>query len=140
MSKVLLRTLLVLLAAGLLFAAGCKKAQEEPGTSGGPEPAAAGEPQAVEEPGPDQAGPETVQLPGEALFVRHCAVCHPNGGNIINPEKPLDRASLERNGITDPADIVAIMRKPGPGMMIFDQNVISDQDAEKIAEYILKTF
>lgn len=141
MSKVLLRTVLVLLALGLLFAAGCKKKQDEPGTSEGPEQAAAaGEQQAVEEPRTDLAGQEPVQGPGEALFVRHCAVCHPNGGNIINPEKPLDRAALNRNGITSPADIVAIMRQPGPGMMIFDQNVVSDPDAEMIAEYILKTF
>jgi cytochrome c6 len=140
MSKVLLRTVLVLLAVGLLFATGCKKAQEEPANSPGPEQTAAEEPQVVEEPDPNQAGQETVQSPGEALFVRHCAVCHPNGGNIINSEKPLDRAALERNGITSSADIVAIMRQPGPGMMIFDPNVISDQDAEKIADYILKTF
>jgi cytochrome c6 len=141
MSKVLLRTVLVLLAVGLLFAAGCKKAQDEPGSSGGTEQAAAaGESQAVEEPRADLAGQEPVQSPGEALFMRHCAACHPNGGNIINPDKPLDRASLNRNGITGPADIVAIMRQPGPGMMIFDPNVVSDADAEKIAEYILETF
>jgi cytochrome c6 len=141
MSNVLLRAALMLVAVGLLFAAGCKKAQEEPGSSQGPgQTAAAGEMLAVEVPGPDQAATETVQSPGEALFMQHCAVCHPNGGNIINPEKPLGRSSLERNGITSPADIVAIMRHPGPGMMIFDQNVISDQDAEKIAEYILRTF
>ncbi len=141
MSKVFLRAVLMLLAVGLLFVAGCKKAQEEPGSSQGPEQASAsGEPQAVEVSDTVQTGTEAVPSPGEALFTQHCAVCHPNGGNIINPDKPLDRASLERNGITGPADIVAIMRKPGPGMMIFDQNVISDQDAEKIAEYILKTF
>lgn len=140
MSKVLSRAVLMLLAVGLLFAAGCKRAQEEPGDSRGSEQAAAGEPRAVEVPDADQAGTEAVQSPGEALFMQHCAVCHPNGGNIINSEKPLDRASLDRNGITSPADIVAIMRQPGPGMMIFDQNVVSDADAKKIAEYILETF
>jgi cytochrome c6 len=141
MSKVLLRAALMLVAVGLLFAPGCKKAQEEQVGSRWPgQTAAAGEMPAVEAPGPDQAATEAVQAPGEALFMQHCAVCHPNGDNIINPEKPLGRASLERNGITSPADIVAIMRHPGPGMMIFDRNVISDQDAEKIAEYILGTF
>jgi cytochrome c6 len=140
MSKMLLRALLILLAVGLLLTAGCRKAQEEPGNSGTSEQAAASELQVVEASGYDQSGTETVQSRGEALFVQHCAVCHPNGGNIITPEKPLDRASLERSGITGPAGIVAAMRHPGPGMMTFDQNVISDQDAEKIAEYILETF
>ena len=63
-----------------------------------------------------------------------------NGGNIINPDKPLDRAALTRNGITDAAAIVAIMRKPAPGMLTFGPDILSEAEAEKIADYILDTF
>ncbi len=77
---------------------------------------------------------------GEALFKDNCAVCHPNGGNIINPLKPLHKKEREANGVKTAADIVGKMRNPGPGMTKFDEKTISDADAKKIAEYILKTF
>jgi len=77
---------------------------------------------------------------GKALFEQHCAVCHPNGGNIINPAKPLDKESLAANGIKSPADIVAIMRNPGPGMTPFGTGIIPDKAAMQLAEYILKTY
>lgn len=77
---------------------------------------------------------------GEELFVQHCTVCHPAGGNIINPEKPLHRKNREANGIKTAADIIATMRNPGPGMNKFDEKTVSAQDAQAIAEYVLKTF
>lgn len=77
---------------------------------------------------------------GAALFQQHCAVCHPDGGNIINPEKPLHRDALKENGVTSTADIVAIMRNPGPGMTTFGPDTVSDAQAEKIAEHILATY
>jgi cytochrome c6 len=77
---------------------------------------------------------------GEALFKANCAVCHPDGGNIINPQKPLHQKQREANGVKTAADIVQKMRNPGPGMTKFDEKTIPDADAKKIAEYILKTF
>jgi cytochrome c6 len=77
---------------------------------------------------------------GEAVFKDHCAVCHPNGGNIINPKKTLHKSDLEANNVKKPADIINKMRNPGPGMTKFDTKTISDSEAKKIAEYILKTF
>lgn len=77
---------------------------------------------------------------GEALFKKHCALCHPNGGNIIRPEKTLLKQNLHKKGITAPEDIVKIMRNPGPGMKTFGEDKIPDEEAKKIAEYILKTF
>ena len=47
--------------------------------------------------------------PGEQGFMKNCAVCHPNGGNIIKPEDTLDRKALEREGIRTPADVVRTM-------------------------------
>ena len=77
---------------------------------------------------------------GEALFKEHCAVCHPDGSNIVNPKKTLHKKDREANNIRTVSDIVSVMRKPGPGMSAFDPRTIPDHEAGEIAEYILKTF
>jgi cytochrome c6 len=77
---------------------------------------------------------------GEDLFKQHCAVCHPNGGNIVNPKKTLKKSDREANNVKTVDDIIRIMRNPGPGMTKFDGTTISDAEARKIAQYILKTF
>jgi len=77
---------------------------------------------------------------GEALFKQNCAICHVNGGNIVNAQKPLHKKEREANGIKTGAYIIKTMRNPGPGMTKFDEKTISNKDAHKIAEYILKTF
>lgn len=88
------------------------------------------------------AGTSTAQKvsPGEKAFVEHCAVCHKDGGNIVNPVKTLQKKSLAANGIGTPNDIVKNMRNPGPAMTRFDKEAIDDKTAQSIAEYILKTF
>lgn len=77
---------------------------------------------------------------GAAEFKEHCAICHPEGGNIINPKKTLHKGDREVNNVRNEADIVKIMRKPGPGMTTFDEKTISNDEAKAIAKYILKTF
>jgi cytochrome c6 len=77
---------------------------------------------------------------GEALFKEHCEICHPDGGNIINPSFTLHRKELAAHGITKPEGIIDKMRNPGPGMTKFNEKTIPDADAKKIAEYILETF
>ena len=77
---------------------------------------------------------------GEELFKQYCAVCHPDGGNIINPEHTLHKKHIQAHKITKPGDIIKKMRNPDPGMTKFDTKTIPDKDAQKIAEYILKTF
>ncbi|MFO0753865.1 MAG: c-type cytochrome [Thermodesulfovibrionales bacterium] len=77
---------------------------------------------------------------GKELFEKHCAVCHPNGGNTIRPEKTLHRKDLAENNAATVKDIVKRMRNPGPGMTRFDKAAIPDTEAKKIAEYVLKTF
>jgi len=86
---------------------------------------------------------------GESLFNKHCASCHPNGGNILNPKKTLYKKDLEANNIFTAEDIVKKIRNPGPvpthpqewaGMTMFDEKKISNDDAFKIADYILKKF
>ncbi len=77
---------------------------------------------------------------GEALFKKHCAVCHPDGGNVINPNKTLKGKSLEANNVKTEKDIIAKMRNPGPGMARFDEKTVPEAEARQIAEYVLKTF
>ncbi len=77
---------------------------------------------------------------GEALFKQNCAVCHVDGGNIVNPQKALHKKDREAHNIKKAEDIVKIMRNPGPGMTKFDEKTVSDKQAHEIAEYILKTF
>jgi cytochrome c6 len=77
---------------------------------------------------------------GKPLFKEHCSLCHPDGGNIVNPKKTLHKKDLEANNIKSKKDIVNIMRKPGPGMTAFDAKTISEKDADEIAEYIMGTF
>jgi cytochrome c6 len=77
---------------------------------------------------------------GATLFSMYCATCHPNGANVINPPKSLQRLTLAANGITTPEGIVAKIRNPGPRMKRFDPMELSDERARKIADYILETF
>ncbi len=86
---------------------------------------------------------------GKDLFEKNCSACHSGGGNILNPQKTLHKRDLERNNIRTAQDIVKKMRNPGPfpdhpqdwaGMRMFDERAISDDDALKIAAYILETF
>lgn len=77
---------------------------------------------------------------GESMFKQNCAVCHPDGGNIVNPKKTLHKQDREANNVKTEADIVKIMRNPGPGMIKFDEKTIPDKQAKEIAGYILQSF
>jgi cytochrome c6 len=79
-------------------------------------------------------------VPGEAQFKQHCMMCHPAGGNIVNPQKTLLKKDRDVNNIKTESDIVRTMRKPGPGMTAFDAKTLPDKDAHAIAAYILQTF
>ncbi len=80
------------------------------------------------------------KIDGKKEFEEHCAVCHKDGGNTINPTKTLNKKDREANGVKNAKDIIAKMRNPGPGMTAFDKKTISDKEAKAIADYILKTF
>ncbi|WP_236019042.1 c-type cytochrome [Geomonas propionica] len=115
---------------------GCKKKSEEQA-----QPPQSAVTTAKSAPATAQPAPSATGLTGEQLFKQHCAVCHPNGGNTITPAKTLSaKAMADRSKITKPEDIVKIMRNPGPGMNKFDEGMISNDDAQKIGQYILATF
>jgi cytochrome c6 len=77
---------------------------------------------------------------GEAKFKALCSMCHPDGGNVMNPKKTLHKQDREANNIKTVDDIVGRMRNPGPGMTKFDEKTVPNKEAHAIAEYILKTF
>ena len=94
-------------------------------------------------------GASAAEETGEALFKANCSACHPDGDNILNRKKTLRKADREANNIFTADDIILKMRNPGPapthpqewaGMKMFDKDKISDEDALKIANYILETF
>ncbi len=70
---------------------------------------------------------------GEALFKEKCAVCHPDGGNIMNPKETL-------KGLKDVKFITGKIRSGGNGMTKFDAKTVSDADSKLLADYIIKTF
>jgi cytochrome c6 len=77
---------------------------------------------------------------GEEKFKVLCAMCHPDGGNVVNPKKTLHKADRESNNVRTADDIVKIMRNPGPGMTKFPEKYFPDDEVRKIADYVLKTF
>lgn len=87
-----------------------------------------------------EPSPRAQAQTGEELFKQYCAPCHPDGGNVSDPERNLRGYALKSNHITKPEDIVRIMRHPISRMIRFDESTISDRDAAVLADYILKTF
>jgi cytochrome c6 len=76
------------------------------------------------------AGPTS----GEQLFKENCAACHAGGGNIVNPKMPLKGAPLLKTFAT----FLSQIRKPQPPMTAFPPTKISEKQARKLYDYILK--
>jgi len=79
-------------------------------------------------------------IKGEAEFKKHCAACHADGGNIMNPTKTLSKSDREKSGIKTVKDLIKVMRKPTGQMIAFDKKTLPDKEAKLIAEYIIKKF
>jgi len=77
---------------------------------------------------------------GEQLFKKFCFNCHPDGNNVSDPKRTLHSAVLKKNHINTTEDIIRIMRNPGPRMLRFDADTLSDSDAQKIAAYVMAAF
>ncbi len=75
--------------------------------------------------------------PGRAvLFEQHCAGCHWGGGNIIRRGKTLRLAALQRNGITEPAAVAAIIRAACVGQMGSYPKPSARRSVEPVAAYV----
>lgn len=77
---------------------------------------------------------------GAETFKAKCAMCHPDGGNIMKKDKGLLKKDREANKLINVKDLVKYFRAPGPGMRKFDEKALPDKDAREVAEYIIKTF
>jgi cytochrome c6 len=124
-----LSTTWVIVAGAAMILAGCSNELPQKSETGRNSPGVQG-----------AAARAAVSLSGEALFKQYCSSCHPNGGNVSDPDRPLYGSALRRNHITTPEDIVRIMRNPLSRMIRFDRETLSDKEAGAIAEYVLATF
>lgn len=76
---------------------------------------------------------------GASLYAVNCGVCHPNGGNIINPALPVTGSTK----LKSLAAFTAYNRNPLKAdgsvsvMPAFSQDKISDEEMKLIYEYSL---
>ena len=77
-------------------------------------------------------GPEAFKL-GEKVFAGDCSVCHPHGGNAINPRKPI----LHSPKIKGLDTFLAWVRHPTAPMPPFKASKISDADVGELYAYIM---
>jgi hypothetical protein len=69
---------------------------------------------------------------GADVFNFHCRACHQNGGNIINPNKPIRGSQKLRDFET----FLAFIRNPTSPMPSFSQGTITDKQAKELYKYI----
>jgi hypothetical protein len=69
---------------------------------------------------------------GADIFNAHCRFCHPNGGNIINPDKPI----IGSQKLKDFETFIAFLRNSTSPMPSFPQGIISDKHARELYIYI----
>ena len=77
---------------------------------------------------------------GQKLFEQNCAACHLGGGNIVCPEKTLDKEDIQQyldGGFTQKA--VAYQMKNGKNNMPQFGSRLCDDEIEDIAAYVIKT-
>ena len=70
---------------------------------------------------------------GREEFQEKCAICHPEGGNVIKPDKPLKGSEKLANFQT----FQTWIRNPVPPMTSFPASQISERQARVIYDYIL---
>jgi cytochrome c6 len=88
---------------------------------------------------PAPAQEEPAVASGRGLFEKHCAVCHPAGGNVVNQNKTLRMQHLAEGGLNTADALVRYMLNPGTGMprLVHENREITVQQARGIAAYIL---
>jgi uncharacterized membrane protein len=69
---------------------------------------------------------------GEKLFAAHCASCHPGGGNVLDPSKPVTGSAR----LKDLDTFVGWLRHPMPPMPAFSASTLSDESCKELLGYI----
>lgn len=80
--------------------------------------------------------PVITQDEGELLFENHCSGCHPGGGNMQNPDKPIQGSLKLKNFET----FNAFVRDPGGSMPPFSPDLISDTQVQALYQYLSKNY
>lgn len=71
---------------------------------------------------------------GREEYQTSCSPCHPDGGNVIKPEKPLRGSKKLANFKT----FLSWIRKPVQNMTAFSPAEISDKQAQELYDFILR--
>jgi len=71
-----------------------------------------------------------------AIYASHCASCHPNGGNIINPDLPVRGAPQ----LGSYASFRTLMRQGHGAMPAFPSSQISDSQLQELYRYVLSAY
>ena len=76
-------------------------------------------------------GPEKY-LTGQEIFAANCTTCHPDGGNTVDPTKPVLHSALLQN-----LDIFKMwLRHPAEPMPPFSSSDIPDEKVKELYAYI----
>jgi mono/diheme cytochrome c family protein len=70
---------------------------------------------------------------GREIYAANCGGCHANGGNVIRPELPVKHSPKTDDFNT----FLAWIRNPKAPMPAYPSQVLSDQQAENIYQYII---
>jgi cytochrome c6 len=70
---------------------------------------------------------------GKEEYQTNCSPCHPDGGNVIKPEKPLKGSKKLANFKT----FISWIRNPLPSMTTFPASQISDKQARERYDFII---
>jgi len=79
-----------------------------------------------------QATPEQYKA-GERIFLANCSACHPQGGNVIKPDKPL----INSPKLKDLKTFIKWVRNPDPPMPVYSPSKVSDQEAGELYQYVV---
>jgi cytochrome c6 len=71
---------------------------------------------------------------GEEEFKENCSSCHPNGGNVIEPEDTIKGSPRLRDFKT----FLSWIRKPVQPMPTFSSSQISEEQARQLYDYIVE--
>jgi cytochrome c6 len=79
------------------------------------------------------AGKEQAFASGAETFTVNCQACHPGGGNVVDPKRPLKSSKK----LESQAAFVAFIRSPGAGAMpSFGEELVSAGQAEDLYLYV----
>lgn len=72
-----------------------------------------------------------------SVFASHCAACHAGGKNIMNPDKDLSMANMEKNGVNTVDAIKALVTNGKAPMPAFKSQLDAAQ-IDSVANYVLE--